>query len=76
LHSLQAGPASRTLFEEHIYLQCGKITWKIESLMGIIEGKPAPLFTLPDQDGEKVALKQLRGQKVVVYFYPQDDTPG
>jgi peroxiredoxin Q/BCP len=45
-------------------------------LMGIIEGKTAPLFTLPDQDGEKVALKQLRGQKVVVYFYPQDDTPG
>jgi len=36
----------------------------------------APLFTLLDQDGRKVALKQLRGQKVVVYFYPQDDTPG
>ena len=44
--------------------------------MGIIEGKAAPLFTLPDQDCKKVALKQLRGQKVVVYFYPQDDTPG
>ena len=34
--------------------------------MTIIEGKPAPLFTLPDQDGEKVALRGLRGQKVVV----------
>ena len=45
-------------------------------LMRITEGKAAPLFTLPDQDGEKVALRQLRGQKVVVYFYPQDDTPG
>ena len=53
-----------------------KITWKIERPIGITEGKLAPLFTLPDQDGRKVALKQLRGQKVVVYFYPQDDTPG
>ena len=44
--------------------------------MTIIEGKLAPLFTLRNQEGEKVALKQLRGQKVVVYFYPQDDTPG
>ena len=44
--------------------------------MTIIEGKLAPLFTLLNQEGEKVALKQLRGQKVVVYFYPQDDTPG
>ena len=44
--------------------------------MGITEGKLAPLFTLPGQDGRKVTLKQLRGQKVVVYFYPQDDTPG
>jgi peroxiredoxin Q/BCP len=44
--------------------------------MAITEGKLAPLFTLPNENGEKVALRQLRGQKVVVYFYPQDDTPG
>ncbi len=44
--------------------------------MSIEEGKAAPAFTLPDQDGNKRALKDLRGQNVVVYFYPRDDTPG
>ncbi len=44
--------------------------------MAIEEGKAAPLFTLPDQNGEKVALKELKGKIVVVYFYPKDDTPG
>jgi peroxiredoxin Q/BCP len=39
-------------------------------------GKQAPAFTLPDQDGAKVALKDQRGQWVVLYFYPKDDTPG
>ena len=44
--------------------------------MAIEEGKAAPLFTLTDADGERVALKDLRGKHVVVYFYPRDDTPG
>lgn len=44
--------------------------------MPIVEGKAAPAFTLPDQDGNKVALKDLKGKNVVVYFYPRDDTPG
>jgi peroxiredoxin Q/BCP len=39
-------------------------------------GQPAPDFTLPDQNGEPVTLSDLRGQKVVVYFYPKADTPG
>ena len=39
-------------------------------------GDRAPRFTLPDQDGKKVALKDFAGQRVVVYFYPKDDTPG
>lgn len=39
-------------------------------------GKSAPLFTLPDQNGDKVALKSLRGGPVVLYFYPRADTPG
>ena len=43
--------------------------------MATEEGKAAPLFTLPDQNGEKVALKELKGKTVVVYFYPKDDTP-
>ena len=44
--------------------------------MAIEEGKAAPLFTLKDADGKKVALKDLKGKNVVVYFYPKDDTPG
>lgn len=39
-------------------------------------GSPAPAFTLPDQDGTPVALQDLRGRWVVLYFYPKDDTPG
>jgi len=40
------------------------------------EGKAAPSFTLEDGNGEKVALRDLRGRDVVVYFYPRDETPG
>ncbi|HVX59238.1 MAG TPA: thioredoxin-dependent thiol peroxidase [Pirellulales bacterium] len=40
------------------------------------EGKKAPEFTLPADDGSKVKLKELRGNPVVLYFYPRDDTPG
>ena len=39
-------------------------------------GKPAPAFTLPNENGELVSLESLRGQPVVLYFYPKDDTPG
>jgi len=40
------------------------------------EGAPAPDFTLPADDGSTVHLAALRGRPVVLYFYPQDDTPG
>ena len=39
------------------------------------EGDTAPDFAAVDQDGNKIKLKDLRGQKVVLYFYPEDDTP-
>jgi peroxiredoxin Q/BCP len=42
----------------------------------LAEGEVAPDFTLPDQDGEPVTLSGLRGQTVVLYFYPRADTPG
>ncbi len=40
------------------------------------EGTTAPAFKTTDQNGETVSLKDLRGRKVVLYFYPKDDTPG
>ena len=39
-------------------------------------GAAAPDFELPDQDGQPVRLSSLRGQRVVLYFYPKADTPG
>jgi peroxiredoxin Q/BCP len=39
-------------------------------------GQQAPDFALPEQDGNTVKLSDLRGQPVVVYFYPKADTPG
>jgi peroxiredoxin Q/BCP len=44
--------------------------------MPVEEGKAAPAFTLKDTAGNTVALKGLRGQNVIVYFYPRDNTPG
>jgi thioredoxin-dependent peroxiredoxin len=39
-------------------------------------GQKAPEFTTKDQDGNEVALRNYIGRKVVLYFYPKDDTPG
>ena len=38
----------------------------------VAEGKPAPTFTLQGDTGEDVSLESLRGQPVVLYFYPKD----
>ena len=40
------------------------------------EGSTAPAFKTNDANGQTVTLKDFRGQKVVLYFYPKDDTPG
>jgi len=45
-------------------------------MAAIKEGAKAPAFTLEASDGAKVSLADLKGQKVVLYFYPKDDTPG
>jgi peroxiredoxin Q/BCP len=41
-----------------------------------IEGEEAPDFTLKTDEDKQVSLKHYRGKKVVLYFYPKDDTPG
>ena len=40
------------------------------------QGTKAPDFTLPDRDGKNVSLSDFLGKKVVLYFYPKDNTPG
>ena len=40
------------------------------------KGDIAPEFTLQDKDGKEVSLSNFRGRKVVLYFYPKDNTPG
>jgi thioredoxin-dependent peroxiredoxin len=42
----------------------------------ITEGSPAPDFDLATDEGTRIKLSDLRGKKVILYFYPKDDTPG
>ncbi|MFM9042275.1 MAG: thioredoxin-dependent thiol peroxidase [Vulcanococcus sp.] len=44
--------------------------------MALQVGDVAPEFSLPDQNGDTVSLASFRGKRVVIYFYPKDDTPG
>lgn len=44
-------------------------------MTNLTAGDTAPLFTATDQHGNSISLSALKGQKVVLYFYPQDDTP-
>lgn len=44
-------------------------------MVTLTEGQKAPAFTSKDQDGNKVSLSQFKGQKIVLYFYPEDNTP-
>ena len=44
--------------------------------MALKIGDPAPDFSLPNQDGKLVTLSSFKGKRVVIYFYPKDDTPG
>ena len=47
-----------------------------EAFMSININDKAPDFTLQDENGKEVALKDLRGKTIVLYFYPRADTPG
>lgn len=46
------------------------------TMLKVKEGDMAPDFTTRDADGSPVKLSDFRGQKVMIYFYPKDDTPG
>ena len=53
-----------------------KSTLHPQPAMTLEPGQAAPDFSAPDQDGNIISLLDLRGQKVALYFYPKDDTPG
>ncbi len=44
--------------------------------MALEEGKKAPAFALPDEEGSVVKLSDFAGRRVVVFFFPKADTPG
>ncbi len=44
--------------------------------MALTVGEPAPVFSLPDGKGNVIHLAELKGKRVVLYFYPRDNTPG
>lgn len=48
----------------------------MEKTQKLTAGMPAPAFTAVDQNGETVSLDQFKGKKLVLYFYPKDNTPG
>ncbi len=48
---------------------------KTDTMTQLKEGDKAPAFTATDQDGQKVSLAAHKGKKIVLYFYPEDDTP-
>lgn len=54
----------------------GNLRLKIKSIMELKIGDEAPGFSTNDQNGQTVTLAQFLGKKVVLYFYPKDDTPG
>jgi thioredoxin-dependent peroxiredoxin len=59
-----------------VALAVGRVGGQNEEDTMLEVGQPAPRFRLRDQSGDTVALEDLEGSPVVVYFYPKDDTPG
>lgn len=55
---------------------CGRAGNPAPTAVALKEGDPAPDFTLPSDDGRQIKLADFRGEDVVIYFYPKDETPG
>ena len=66
------------LFTISLALLAAAVLWMRLSYAGELPqvGQPAPLFSLPDQNGKVHSLDDYKGRWVVLYFYPKDDTPG
>lgn len=53
-----------------------KVTQDVTKVSKLKVGDKAPDFSIKNQDGKEYSLKDYKGKKVVLYFYPKDDTPG
>ncbi len=63
----------RTLQSIRLNLRCKKCTGKL--MITLKAGDKAPAIKAKDQNGDIITLKQFEGKKVILYFYPEDDTP-
>lgn len=61
---------------KRLWIKTNITTMGTNILTHLKTGDTAPEFTTKNEHGEPVSLKQFRGKKVVLYFYPKDDTPG
>jgi len=55
---------------------CAAESKKGKPMEKVVVGSVAPDFTLPDQNGKQHTLSSYRGQRIALYFYPKDETPG
>lgn len=53
-----------------------QVTTPVRTIGTLVEGKPAPAFSLPRDGGQLVSLSAYAGRKLVIFFYPRADTPG
>src|SRR2546422_196189 len=76
--TLLAGNLTSNLMLEKLYCKIVKTAslYMTKRIPKLKPGDKAPDFEVADQDGKIIRLKDLHGKKVVLYFYPKDDTPG
>lgn len=60
---------------KRIHLKC-HLKNELTTMSQLEKGSKAPEFTAKDQNGNEISLKDYRGKKVILYFYPKDNTPG
>lgn len=63
------------ILENRIHLNC-HLKNELRNMSQLEKGSKAPEFTAKDQNGNEISLKDYRGKKVILYFYPKDNTPG
>src|SRR5579885_273815 len=74
-HTAPQEQSFRNVADRRTGSMASKASSKAET-KGLSVGDKAPTFSLKNSEGKTVKLSDFKGQKVVVYFYPKDDTPG